>query len=379
MPDFANNGQGQEPSQGQSDNPIDVFNEQIPLMSEDDGLIVPSSFREENIFDDPAPPAENQAPASANPIDQSQNPAGGENPFSPEENIFKDELVEKFAEKKENSFDPDEAIKKLQEQGFVVEKKEIESEDKLEQAELQRLNSEYQSAQEFLTKSNDAIITEKLRNDLAKEYRDYGKGHLINTEEFEIEVESKFERISENETTKNMYADNIRRGIQQYAEGVKEKTKEISDKKELRFKQQLASKRKNLQGAIGGLMKTKFLGFDVNAEVANEIYQDITSGNFTKEIEANPALIAEFALYKKNREAIMQSFGGATYGEGVKAAVDAINKGGTATKSSLQQAVTGSSNAQGSISRRQAWQMPEIEDSNERKPAQEIVAGRGSY
>lgn len=377
MPNFADNGQGQEPSQGQSDNPIDVFNEQIPLMSEDDGLIVPSSFREENIFDDPAPPAENPAPA--NPIDQSTNSTENENPFAPEENIFKDELVEKFAEKKENTFDPDEAIKKLQEQGFVVEKKEIESEDQLEQAELQRLNSEYQSAQEFLTKSNDVIITEKLRNDLAKEYRDYGKAHLINTEEFDIEVESKFERIAENETTKNMYADNIRRGIQEYAEGVKGKTKEISDKKELRFKQQLAAKRKDLQGAIGGLMKTKFLGIDVNAEVANEIYQDITSGNFTKEIEANPALIAEFALYKKNREAIMQSFGGATYGEGVKAAVDAINKSGTATKSSLQQAMTGSSNAQGSISRRQAWQMPEIEDSNERKPAQEIVAGRGSY
>lgn len=381
------NGQGGliTPSQEMGSDPFAVFNEAIPLVDEDSGLIEPSIF--ENQTNEPAP-AEQQAPA--NPSAQGQqaptnpiNPAvpGSENQNqTAEENrlSFNDELVDKFSGNKDD-FDVDEALNKLKEKGYEVAKKSDVPEDQAEKVEYERLQSEYSNATAFLQKSNDEIIQNKVRDEIAREYAATGKSHLIGTEEFTIDVSEKVERINENDLTKKLYVDNVKNQIQAYANGVKDKISQADVKVEQKRKQSIAQERVKLQGEIQTIVTDKFFGIEISNDEAVEIYNEITSGEFAREVNSNPKLVAEFALFKKHRETIGQSLVGATYGEGVKAAVDQINRGQVpATKSPLQQAMSSSSNAQNTVAnRRSLWQTPVEENVKQEPAAKQKVVGQG--
>lgn len=383
----ANDGQGGliQPSQESGQDPFAVFNEPIPLATEDDGIIGISNDNEEDLFS-PAPTGtqtqQTTEPAPAAAAAENPNPTENENEFN-----FNDELVNEFGSKEKNAFDADTAIKELQKQGYNVQKFQPTDENQAEAAEYQRLENEYNNASLFMNKSDEDVILDKVRDDLTREYEAWGKQHLIGTQEFNEEVEDKIYKISENPTQKELYANNVRNSVQRYIDQVSEKISVFNEKREQKLKSEIAQGRKNIQEAIRGYMTDKFLGFDVTPEEAQSVYTEITSGEFTKQVNSNPKLVAEFALFIRNKEKLSQAFGGATYGEGVKAAVDAINKGSvSATKTSLQQAMTGSSNAQGTaVSRRQAWSLSNIEESGQ-SPQQapvatqpRVVAGRGSY
>ena len=61
-------------------------------------------------------------------------------------------------------------------------------------------------------------------------------------------------------------------------------------------------------------------------------------------LNSNPEIIAEVAFYVKNRDSIKENFGKATFGEGVKATVDAITgKNAQQTPTSLNNAMNGKS------------------------------------
>lgn len=375
----ANDGQGGiiQPSQELGQDPFAVFNEPIPLASEDDGTIPLKSDEEPNFFSNPVPSSDQQT--------QTQNPAepNADDQQKQENDVFKfkDDLVDEFETTKETPFNADDAIKKLQEQGYDVKKLQAPNQSQEQEIEYQRLESERNNALMFLNKSDDEVILEKVRDDIAREYQSFGKQHLIGTQEYEDEVQEKVYRISENPTQKELYAKNVKDSISRYVDQVESKIQAIDEKKETEFKRQVAEGRKMIQNSLQHFMANKFLGMDVSQQEAEEVYEYITSRKFTEETNNNPQLVVEFALFNKNREKIMNALGGATYGEGVKAAVDAINKtAATPTKSPLQMAMTGSSNTQGaSVNRRQFWNLPTEDTGQSSDSNKSIVAGRGSF
>ena len=308
-----------------------------------------------------------------------------DDPFA---NIFNDDLVDEFAAEKveKAGLTEEELIAQLKEKGYNVNKEETVPEEESQRVEMQRLNDEYANAIAFINKSDDEKISEKVKSDLAREYATLGQGHLVGGEDFEYEVQQKINKISENEVTKNLYTENLTKGIQAYADGLKNDQQKITDAAVEKEKRETAERRFNLQSSIKTIAATPFMGITVTPEMAAEVYQHVTSGDFTKEVNNNPTLVAEFALFKQNKEAIMANVGGATYGEGVRAGVQSIVNGRTQTsRPSLQNAMASPSNASGSqVTRRQAWQTPVIEKTEQspaapiQTPGSNYVAGRGN-
>ena len=386
-----NDGQGGMISSSQESG-IDAFasfNEPIKMMEEDSGMIVPNSV----ILEQQA-----QDWSEAEKTDNSQHQAGTtseesttetetteDDPFA---NIFNDDLVDEFAAEKveKAGLTEEELIAQLKEKGYNINKEETVPEEESQRVEMQRLNAEYDNAIAFINKSDDEKISEKVKSDLTREYASLGQGHLVGGEDFEYEVQQKINKISENEVTKNLYTENLTKGIQAYADGLKNDQQKITDAAVQKEKRETAERRSNLQSSIKTIAATPFMGITVTPEMAAEVYQHVTSGDFTKEVNNNPTLVAEFALFKQNKEAIMANVGGATYGEGVKAGVQSIVNGSAQTsRPSLQNAMASPSNASGSqVTRRQAWQTPVIENTEQtpaapiQTPGSNYVAGRGN-
>jgi hypothetical protein len=382
MSDFENN-QGDN-SQGTGDSPFNVFSDPFQMIEEDGGLIQPSSY-----FENQAPiqpdsqnesnlqPSATHAPA-VNGVDN-PNPAGTTNPEPKVK--FEDELVNKYAQKQStDELSEEELIQRLQQKGYAAPVKEEEkSEDFVENQEFQRLNNELQNAENFLKQPDAEVIRIKSRDELIKKYQSLGKSHLVGTEDFEIDLEATVEEITQSEHQAKMYADNIRNGIANYKNTVEAQKQNLNTKKQERRDQAIAQSRLKLQGSLENIVSGgKFFGVDVNAEQAQEVYNEITSGEFTKTVNSNPDLVAKFAFFTKNLEAIESLLGGATYGQGVKDAVTAIRDKGTQQSRSPISAAINSSKAQGGANRLDSWKLPTIEDDQKQLDATPMfVAGRG--
>ena len=248
----ANDGQGGliQPSQESGQDPFAVFNEPIPLTSEDNGIIGIKSDDEEDIFSPAVTGTQTQQTTESA---ATATAASAENPNSTEnenEFNFNDELVNEFGSKEKTAFDADSAIKELQKQGYNVQKLQPTDENQAESAEYQRLENEYNNASLFMNKSDDDVIADKVRDDLTREYEAWGKQHLIGTQEFNEEVEDKIYKISENPTQKELYANNVRNSVQRYIDQVAEKISVFNEKREQKLKSEIAQGRKNIQEAI---------------------------------------------------------------------------------------------------------------------------------
>lgn len=383
MSELDNNGAAAA-DQNQGYDPFDVFNNApIPMMTEDEGLIKPYNPFVDPVTE-PAAPSEPIVPENKNQQQQqNQNQDDNQQNQDSEEGFnFKDEIVEKYSgQGKDEKQTIEQAMQLLKEQGFNVEKPDNNSPDHQENLEFERITGQINYAKDFLNKSDDEVIKEKVYTDLSKKYSDFGKGNLIGSEEFNDDVEMELEQISASSVQKKMYADNIRNNVSSFLKGQEKAKEQIIQNREDRNMKAIAEKRRNLQSSIQNISKSKFLGLDVNPEQAQEVYNDITSGNFTKTINENPDLVAKFAFFIKNLESIENNLSGATYGEGVKATVDAI-RGNKAqqSRSPIHQAL---SNAQGgNVDKLSRWRDSEIEP-QEQPPVQNqgfekpYVAGRG--
>lgn len=67
-----------------------------------------------------------------------------------------------------------------------------------------------------------------------------------------------------------------------------------------------------------------FYGAKVSAEDAREVYNDITTGKFFKDVENSPKEVAELALFRKFKDVILKKAGGPSYSDGVKDIVSEI-------------------------------------------------------
>jgi hypothetical protein len=353
----------------EDNNSNDIFGANgIELQTEDDGDFIPVSFNNDFNANEAVEKTENFQEQK---IDETKK----EN--SNEEFRFSDEDIDKenFENKeKENDDDEEKLIARLKEKGFDVSKKETVDLSKVQQEDLKRIDSFLSEANTFLKQNDEVIVREKLKSDLARTYQAAGKGNMIGSEEFDIDLEVEYTEYEDSSTLRKLFADTVRRDLKDLVTENENKKNTIISDKEKSEKEKITGNRLKVQDSLKEIMKSGILGLQVDSERAQKIYDKVRSGEFSKTINSDPSLVAEFATYYEYREELIGKFGGPTYGEGVKAAVDAIagdNK--NATKSPLQNAMNiDSSKGQGGLkSGRSAWNMPVVkeEDMKDRRTA----------
>lgn len=370
-----NNQAGDNSVDNQGQDPFAVFNEPFTMLNEDDvqGTQIPMHDWTQNNEEENDLTNQNNNDDVTNQQAASQQ-AENNNQNANDDLVFDDEVKTTSTQDELNE---EEIIAKLKEKGYDVAKKDAVPEDKKQEIELKRIDSFLEQANNFITQNDETVVKEKLKNDLAKSYIAKGKQHLIGTEDFEIDLEAEYSEYEDNATLRKLYAENVRRDVKELiAKNESEKNK-ITQETEKEIQSRIAENKMKLQETIKDINKQGIFGLQVSVDAAKEIYKSVVDGSFTKAVNSDPSLVAEFATYLKYREDIKKTIGGPTYGEGVKAAVDALaGNEKTATKSPLTQAMNNASSQGqgGALNRKQSWALPTVNDeqADNKKP---YVAG----
>lgn len=349
----------------QEENAGSIFDTPIQIQNDEDGesIKISENFDTTN-FDNDYQEEDDEQP---------DNQENEEEDFEQEEGVegdplddvdFGDELTKIHAQREseeEDKFNENDAIEKLKALGYNVDKASTpENEDKLE---INRLNDLISRGNDFLNLSDLEVVKRKVKSDLSQKYIDSGRQHLIGTEDFENEFEEEMLDYEDNPKLLQMFASNVRRDVRDNIKEYEEDKGKITNKITQREQQQLAQNRLKLQDSIKTMLGNKngFLGIQLSVEDSKEIYNSITSGKFTKQVNSDPNLVAEFAAFIRFRDQIKERIGGPSFGEGVKAAVDAMTGNKGATKSSLGTMMASPSSKNDGRSRK-SWAMPTISD-----------------
>lgn len=281
--------------------------------------------------------------AVAAPIIPAQQTSDAPNGDQQGDSLFSDTL---FDDNDNNGQSPDpdsDLIAKLQASGYKVEKSEVVDEDKKTTDLISFHESNIKQAEDFIRKDDRTIVFEKVKNDKADKYTATGRGHLINSEEFEIECEAEMDADYDNASFLKMQADNIRALVKQNVidRNAQEKEKIVVEL-ENKTKVQIQEKQKKLDASFDTIYKEGFMGMKFDKETIIDARNKVINGKFTQDIKNNPEILAELALVYYQKEALIKKAGGATYGEGVAAAYHALNggdksKGPTSSMSAARQ------------------------------------------
>jgi hypothetical protein len=270
------------------------------------------------------------------------NPQGQQDPPPADEVIVFDDNLETL----EGESEEDKIIKELTAKGYVVNKQEEIPLDEQFREKLKVIDSVIAKANEFISLPNVEICREKIKTDKANFYRTTGRESMIGSEEFNIDVDAEAERFVDDPAFAEIYANNVRREVK---EGILKQKQEEKDgvTKEIdsAYNSKVTENKSNLQASLTKIYKEGFAGQKFTQEELNVVYKNVISGNFSKQVKDNPDALIELALIQAYKEKILgKTAGGPTYGEGVKAAVDAL-RGKEATRSPLGVAIDKSANA----------------------------------
>lgn len=314
-------------------------NNEIPLMEDGtDSLIAYDNFLSDEYEapENPAPIAADQNQNQENEINFDSNPAE----VKPAEEKPEDQNQIDFGDNNSdpaNEFKVDDAIKQLQSMGYNISQEQDPL--RVKEHEITQLDSIIANMTNALEESDEVLCRESVYEELAKQYKREGRQNEIGGESFKLEVEAGMEEFKYSDRLMKLQANATRNLIKSFInEKTQEKEKIKSEVTQAREKE-INENRTALKSTFTKYNNQKLFGQSVDQGTLIKAYQSITSGNFTKEIETNKDLQAEFAIYLQLRSNLQQS-GGGTYGEGVAAAVNALNGKTQPTPSSLMNTVS---------------------------------------
>lgn len=339
------------------DQPIEVQHE------EDDGLIqYDAEWANQDTLDDLF---EHQDPG--NPDDKELNfgEESNEGESSSEENQgqkdendlnFDDEVTE--GEEDKDVFKEEEVIQKLKDLGYNVEKgSDTEDPRKQKLSRIDEIETSIGNIEKIIEMDDISLCRQKVIQDLMQKYKKEGRENMVNTEEFRLEIESQMDDYNYNDRLANLQASQLRTELKQYIAGERESQNKIRKEVEEEDAKQIKTNRLQLQDSFKSLNGKNLFGLNVEKSVLETAYKKMVSGEVAKTINNDKQIQAEFAVYLELRDKINESRGG-TYGEGVAAAVNALNGNPqNASRSSLNKTVqrTSSGNNTSLQERYQHW------------------------
>lgn len=272
----------------------------------------------------------------------------------------------------------DELIERLKEKGFEVRKNEESNPADSYLQERDRLEASISQVDHALQLPDEQLIVSKLRNDLADEYQRTGRQNEINSSDFNDEVQDQLDEMSD--MTRRLYLENIKEKLERFKLSHTTQLNEINERERNRVNQIVEKNLNELNTSLTKIHKEgNFLGIPVSEKDLREVHADITSNKLSKVLSSSQEIIADVALFLKYRDQIKSSITGATYGEGVKAAVDALRNGQqSGSRSPLATLIEKSERTDGSgngKSFNSHWAPEVVASPEERKPKH--VAGAG--
>lgn len=227
----------------------------------------------------------------------------------------------------EDVFKEEEAVEKLKNLGYKVEKSEEESPSNLRTREIQKIDKEIDSFKQYMKASDEALCREKAILDVRERYIQQGRQSAINSEEFNMEVEDELEDYKFNEKLLKLTADLVRKDLKEVI-SLKEKDRNgLKQEEEKEKAENIKKNRLSLQKTFSQYNKKNVFGVEVTPEVIKQAYHNVTSGDFTKKVNNDQNIQAEFALFLELRDKIDLS-GGGNYREGIAKAVNLLTGDG---------------------------------------------------
>lgn len=351
--------------------PYSMFNDPVNVMDFEEDDEIPISG---NLWSSEEP---ENLEGSQSPTDA---PAGGavDESEAAEALVFDDPIIEKEQASAEKKSD-DDLKAELEKRGFKVDKVEDVDVNVQRTQELSRINTLISDAKNFLSLPPQKMVEEKVRAELARQYISSGRQGLIGNEEFQIELESELEQYTGNPALLNIYANNVKTEVQNVIQQNEGKANQITSEIDTEVKEKLIKSRAGIQNGLTAIHGSGIFGIKPTSEETKEIYNSIISGEFSKTVNSDPNLVAEFATYRKFREQIHSKLGGPTYGEGVKAAAETINGGPLKSESSLATVVKNTANGVTGISgqndRKKSWSQQRVEIPTQNDGQKQVIAG----
>lgn len=200
-----------------------------------------------------------------------------------------------------------------------------------EQSEIQKSENTLKAISAYLEKSDEDLVRIDLTHQASVKKLDVTDPKVIQDIEDKIDALKDIEEFDAKAKTLRTNLENASKSTQQKIDGIKSKWEKQDEA--------TASKnREQLQSAIAEFQGKDFYGITISEEAAKQVYKDIRTQKFFKEINSSQKNIAELALLMHFKEEIQKKASGATFGDGVKTVFDQL---GQKAPRSLSQAKTG--------------------------------------
>ncbi len=288
----------------------------------------------------------------SNEEDQDRSSGEFEKGKSKDEIDFEDDLVEKKEE--DDVFKAEEAIEKLKNLGYKIDKGNSEDPDVIRQNELQTLDKMISNIENFINQDDLVLCRQRVIQDLTEEYKKNGRSSEINGDDFKADVDAQMDEYNYNTRMASLEAKTIRNEMTQFISQKKAEKQKIENEIESDKAEKTRIHRRELQESFKGYKNKNLFGQKITEEAIKNAYKKMVSGEVAKTVNNDKNIQAEFALFLELRDEISKS-GGGTYGEGVAAAVNALNGDTKPTKTSLNRTVQRPSSGNNLLDRYASW------------------------
>lgn len=148
----------------------------------------------------------------------------------------------------------------------------------------------------------------------------------INNPEVQEEIEDKVQSLIDSYEL-SVQASNLRDKLKDLVSDAKGKKQEIERKKTDLEKAKDQKRKESLQNKFADIYSNKeFFGVHADKKNIEEVYKKVSSGDFIKELQNDPAKLAEVAMLYNMKEKIHKKASGKTYSDGLKEALDVYDK-----------------------------------------------------
>lgn len=331
-------------NENQIGNEEDLFNVPLEVQSDEEDSTIDFDndfFNQEASYDSGNNDDDNSGDSGEINFDDendSQSAAAGDGGAGASEDNDLDFDDEKANAEEDDVFKAEDAIEKLKNLGYKIDKSDEVDEKSQKLETVSNLDKQISNIESFIKQDDMVLCRQRVIQDLTDEYVKNGRREELNGEDFKADVEAQMDEYNYNPRLASLEAKAIRTDMERFiSEKKNEKSgieKEIADEELATTK----NHRIELQKSFKGYNNKTLFGQKLDAETIKTAYKKMVSGEVAKTINNDKNIQAEVALYLEFRETLLASKG-STYGEGVAATVKALNGDESATRTSLNKAV----------------------------------------
>lgn len=268
----------------------------------------------------------------------------------------------------------EELIKKLEAKGYKIDVPEDQNAARI--ATINQGQAEIDSLNKVYNQPDSKFIETSVRNDLYLEYQNSGKANLINSNQFNEEVEDRLSELELNTSMRNMYLKTQRASLYQHIQERAANLNKIKGQHQEALAKQAYELKQKTKESVAKLAKSYGMGLSE----AKEVLRFMQSSEY-KSLVNNPdfvvrGVIAELAERKGKK--LFHNDG--SYARGVKETIDEIKSNGTGrqTRSQLGNQMKGTATLGSSAQQANPWiTFHRVEeDQIKKQPREKRAAGR---